>query len=135
LVTLVWNGGWMSKGSRSLWKIFLKTFIILFWHQKLQHLLPMALHILWRSSTKFFPTRWFFIYIHNLCNSSNEDGMLPNSLYPSKSLLHMNHYNFVYTNSPYSIKHIPYVGTPFVLNVVDCFRAMWLAVHFSSELR
>jgi len=36
--------------------------------------------------------------------------------------------------SPYSIKHIPFMGTPFVLSVVDCLKAMSFTVHVNSEL-
>jgi hypothetical protein len=58
----------------------------------------------------------------DLCNSINEDGMPPNSLCPSKSLLQTSNSVFVSTNSPYSIRNIPFVGKPFVLSVVDYLK-------------
>jgi hypothetical protein len=47
----------------------------------------------------------------------------------------MNNFPFVSIDSPYSSIDIPFMGTPFVLNVVVYFRAMSLIVHASSELR
>jgi hypothetical protein len=70
----------------------------------------------------------------DLCDSSDEDRMLPNFLCPLKSLLHMNHFASISIDSPYSIRHIPSMGTPFVLSVVNCLRVMF-ATHASFELR
>jgi hypothetical protein len=46
----------------------------------------------------------------------------------------MNHFASIFIDSPYSIKHIPSMGTPFMLSVVDCLWAMLLATHASFEL-
>jgi hypothetical protein len=71
----------------------------------------------------------------DLCNSSDEDGMLVISLCPSKSSLQMNYFPFVYVDSPcFSIK-IPFVGGPYALNVVDYLKAMSLTAHANSKLR
>jgi hypothetical protein len=49
---------------------------------------------------------------------------------PSISFLHMSHFTFVFAYSQYSIQDIP-----FVLSVVDYFRAMSFVAYVSSELR
>jgi len=58
----------------------------------------------------------------DLCNSFDENGMPPNSLYPSKSLLQTSNSAFISTNSSYSIINIPFVGKPFELSVIDYLK-------------
>ncbi len=49
--------------------------------------------------------------------------------------LHTSHSIFVSVDSPYSILDIPFVGRPFVPNMLDCFKAMLLVAHARSELK
>jgi hypothetical protein len=71
----------------------------------------------------------------DLCDSSNEDGMLTISLYPLNFSLQMSYFLSAFVDSPYSSTNIPFVGGPFVLSVVDYFRAMSSVAHVSFELR
>ncbi len=58
----------------------------------------------------------------------DEDGMPSISLCSSTFSLHMSHFTSVFAYSHYSIQDIP-----FLLNVVDCFRAMLFAVHVAPS--
>jgi hypothetical protein len=61
--------------------------------------------------------------------------MPPNSLCPLKFLLQTSNYVFVYIDSLYSIRNIPFVGRPYVLNVIDCLKAILFITHASSKLK
>jgi len=71
----------------------------------------------------------------DLCGSSNEGGTLANFFFPSKYFLHRNHYASIFANSLYSIIDIPSMGRPYVLSVIDYFKAMSFVTHVSSKLR
>ncbi len=71
----------------------------------------------------------------DLCNSFNENGMPLISFCPSTSFLQMSHSVFISYDSPYSIQDIPFMGRPFVRNVVDYFKVMSFITHADSKLR
>jgi len=53
-----------------------------------------------------------------LCDFCDEGGTPPNSFQKLKSFLHMSNFAYVYVDSPYSIKDIPFRGRPFVFSVM-----------------
>ncbi len=65
-----------------------------------------------------------------LCESSKDNGAVPNSSYPS--IRSFDSFGFAWV-----VKSIPYLsfnGMSFVLNVVGCIRAMFWAFHITSKL-
>jgi len=42
---------------------------------------------------------------------------------------------FCSNDSPYSIRNIPFVGRPYVLNVIDCLKAISFTTHARSKLK
>jgi hypothetical protein len=71
----------------------------------------------------------------DLCDSSDEDGMLVISFNPSKSYLQMNYFPSAFVDSPYFSTKIPFARGPYVLSVVDYFMTMSFAAHANFKLR